>query len=157
MEIESAVRRHLLRDNTVRGYVEERVWKFRLEEAVDQTGLAALVVVRGNGWATPQPRNTQEYPILHVDAVVDPAREISGEIARLDAEDRAFALARVVNGILHGLRGVRLGGYARDPGLMVNSCQRWSEPRLITGADMHPPTAGDTVKVRSEFAFDVVH
>lgn len=157
MEIESAARRFLLQADGVRGYVGDSIWKYRLEESLEGTGGMAVVVVRSTGWATPQPLNTQEYPRLLIDVVADPTRDSRGEIQRLDAEDRAYAVARVIDPLFHGKRGFWMGGMGNNRGLFVNSVQRGAEPVLITGADNHPPEAGDTVKVRTEYHFDVVH
>jgi len=160
VELEAAVRRMFLNDDTVRGLVGDRVFKHRLETKVDGTGDRAVVVARNNGWATPDPVQTQEYPILGVKFYADPDRT-EGEIVRMNGEDKALAVYRAANGLLHARRGFRMGAWGSDPGLMVVTVARWAEPVTVTERDRHGMSAGDplgdAVYVYVEYALQVVH
>lgn len=157
MEVEAAARRYLMRDPTVAGYVQDRVYK---NEAplLDSSGQSWLVVSRGSGWASPDDVQSAEFPRLIVDCTSDPDRE-NGLIVRDNAADKAYALARVVTPLFTfpNLRGRYIGGIGSTPGLFVISASKYAEPRLRTPADQHPPREGDTVTVRCEFALMVVH
>lgn len=152
----TAARRVLLANSTVGGYTAHRVFKHRLEEKVDGTGLSAIVLKQAGGWATPDPIKTSEYPVLMIEHYADPSRLSTGEISVSDAEDRAFAMHRVVDKILHAQRGVRWGGPA---GLFVVSCARYAEPVLVAQADQHSAATplGDSVFVQARYALEVVH
>lgn len=160
MEVEAAARRELLADDTVKGLVADRVFRHRLDEVVDSTGKQAIVVARNNGWATPDPVKTAEYPILGVKCYADPTRDAQGEIRQEDAADRAYALARVVTRLLHARRGRWWGTVGSNPGLMVVTCQKWKEPVLVTEKDKHGEGSGDplgdSVYVYVEFALQVI-
>lgn len=155
----SAVRRHLLNEPTVTGQVQQRVFKHRLMEKVDGTGKSALVVKRSGGWATPDPRKTIEFPVLVVECWADHARMPGGEIAVANAEDRAWALARVVDVLLHGQRDVWWGTFGSERGLKVVSSRRDSEPVLEDQTDQHEAGSnmGDSVLVRCRYALEIVH
>lgn len=161
MEVETAVRRYLLDQAPVTGYVQAKVFKFRLEESIEGTSGLAIVVARNNGWATPDPITTQEYPILSVKCYADPTRFDDGEIRTLDAPDKAAALYRTVNQFLHAKRGVRWGARGSDEGLFVVTSQRWREPTLVTQKDLYGHAAndplGDVVYVHAEYALQVIH
>lgn len=160
MEVESAMRRVIKNDPTVRGYVGDWVFKYRLEEKVDGTGKAAIVVGRDGGWATPQVVNTNEYPRLRVDCHADLSRDLDGTPLQGDAEDRAWALWRSVDALLHpGKRGQRWGGFGSDPGLLVNTIARGQEPFLTVQKDQHAgdPPLGDTAVVSCYYNIDCVH
>lgn len=161
MEVEAGVRRHLLNQDAVRGLVGGRVFKHRLEESVDQKGLCAIVVKRNGGWATPDPIQTQEYPLLVVEFWADHSRNADGTFDRRDAEDRAWGMYRAVDPLLHARRGDRWGIFGSNPGLIVVSSARWSEPLLITEDDQHRTSGaaimGDSVMVRAQYAMQVIH
>jgi hypothetical protein len=162
MEVESAVRRYLLGSDPVRGYVQTRVFKFRLQERVSGDGRRAVVVRRSNDWARPDPITSQEMPIVLLDIYADETRTPDGEIARSDAEDNALAVYRVIDPILHGLRGVWMGAYGSDPGLMVISSQRWSEPLPQRANELHMQderryAIGDGALLTCAYALQVVH
>lgn len=160
MEIESAARRVLLLDQTVAGLVARWVFKWRLEEKVDGTGKQAIVLWRDQGWSTPDPVNTNEYPLLTVDCYSDASRGADGEMLAEDNVDRAFGLYRVVDRALLSVgRGKKWGAFGSDPGLLVNSVQRWSEPFKTEQSDQHQgdPPLGDVAKVTTTYAFDLVH
>jgi hypothetical protein len=154
MEIETAARKMLMSDDTIRGYTvseaETRVYKNRLDIPVNQTGKLALVVSRNGGWATPDEVQTLEFPILRVDAYADPTREIDGQIRILDAEDKAAALLRAADRLIHGKRGVLWGGAS---GVVVVTIGRWREPTLTTQEDLHGKRhdLGDSVFWRREY------
>lgn len=159
MELETAFRRRLLADGSVSGYVGRKVFKFSLMESVDGTGKRAIVVRRSNGWAVPSDRTTGEYPLLAVDCYADCDRDAAGDVVARNAIDKAYAMYRVVDPLIHGLRGVRVGPGGEDPGLMVVSAQRWSEPFHRTDQDGHPgdPPLGDAACVTAVYALNVVH
>lgn len=158
MEVESAVRRHLLNSDAVRGHVQDRVYKHRLEEAVPKGG-HALVVTRQPGWATTMPRKTAEYPVVWVDVYSDPTRDGAGDIERLDAEDKGLSVARTLKRLLHGRRGEWWGSVGSNRGLMVVTSEQWQLPQILRDADRHRgdsmPALGDTVVVRTKWALQV--
>lgn len=160
MEVEAAARRMLLTNDAVRGYVVDKVYRNRLGAKIDGTSGRAIVVYRNNGWATPDPVTSQEYPILAMKFYADPTRD-EGDITKADAEDKALAIYRVVNPLLHGRRGFRMGGLTPDTGLMVVTAARWKEPAIVTEKDEHGPTQGDplgdTVYAYVEYALQVIH
>lgn len=163
MEVETAFRRHLLGDATVQGYVAGKVSKWRLDAPVDQTGGRAIVVERNNGWATPDPVRSMEYPILRVKMYADVDRDDLGAPARANAEEKAWAVYRAVDPAMSNLvlRGTRVGAFGSDAGLMVVSCARRSEPMLVTMKDQHGQMSGaplgDSVYVLAEYNLTVVH
>lgn len=159
MEVTTAARRHLLRLDSLRGYVDLRIFKHRLEEKVDGTGKAAVVVKRTGGWASPDPINTAEFPVLLLEFHADPSRNEYGEITVSNAEDRAWAMHRVVDPFLHGKRDEWWGGIGSDRGLKVVSSARAEEPTLTAQADQHAgaPPLGDAVFVSARYALQVVH
>lgn len=160
MEVESAVRRRLLADQTVNGYVAGAVWKFRLMEAIEGTGQRAVVVKRDGGWAVPDETTTQEYPLVTVRCYADPDRDNDGLMVDGTALSNAFALYRAVDKVLHGKRGEVWGG---DNGLLVITSQRWSEPYSVAADDQHGASSGssealgETVFVLAQYALQVVH
>lgn len=144
------------------GYVVGKVFRHRLEEPVDGTAGMAIVVDRNNGWATPDPVKSQEFPILRLKCYADPDRDAQGQIARLNAEDKAWALYRAADRLVHAAqRGARVGAIGADPGLMVVASSRSKEPALVTEKDRHGVTAGDplgdSVYVVAEYNLIVVH
>lgn len=159
MEVTTAARRHLLGITALRGYVDLRVFKHRLEEKVDGTGRCAVVVKRSGGWASPDPIKTSEYPFLQIDFHADPTRTQFGEIAVSNAEDRAWAMFRVTDKHLHAVRDAWWGGMGSDSGLKVVSSARAAEPDLTAQADQHAgaPPLGDSVVVTVRYALQVVH
>lgn len=170
MELETAARRYLLAHPLSAGNVGTRVYKFRLQHPVEGTGLCAIVVNRGPGWATPDTVQTPEFPRLVIDVVADPSRvSITGEIAALDAEDKAFAVHRAIKPmwVYPQLNHTRIGGFGSRPGLMVVRSQRWAEPRILTehvsrrasgrSGVLVDASSTDTVTVRCEYALTLAH
>lgn len=161
MELETAVRRMLLADNTVAGYVQQKVWKHTLEQKVDGTGGRALVVKRAGSWAQPDQVKTLEYPLLQVECWADVDRE-NGEMLRRNAVDKAFALYRAVDPLLHARRGVVWGAGGSEPGLTVVSSVRWIEPVPVDPKDGHRaqgdlPPQGESAVVWVRYAVACVH
>lgn len=158
MEIESAVRRHLLNSDPVKGHVQGRVYKHRLEEPLPKGGLA-LVVTRQPGWATTMPRKTAEFPVVWVDVYADPTRDHAGDIERLDAEDKGFAVARTLKGLMHGRRGEWWGAVGSNRGLMVVTSEQWQLPVILRDTDLHKGdrmrALGDSVVVRTKWALQI--
>jgi hypothetical protein len=159
MELETATRRFLMADATVSGYVQDRVFKFRLEQKVDGTGQSALVVNRSNAWTAPDPVKWMEFPVLRVHCYADPRRDDDGQVAELDAEDRAFAMYRVLDRLLHARRDYTMGSVGNQKGLKVVSSARWAEPFVVTDKDRHGDgdPLGDAVYVVGQWALVVVH
>lgn len=161
MEIETAVRRMLLSVPAVTGYTQQKIFKFRLEEPIEGTSARSIVVSRNNGWAMPDEVKTSEFPILRLQLFSDPDRGAAGEILRLNAEEKAWALYRVVDPLFHGKRDVWWGAGGSSEGLRVVTSRRWREPVLVTQHDLHGrPSAdplGDSVYVEAEYALQVIH
>lgn len=156
MEIETAARRFLLAHDGVRGYVGDKVTKFSLLEHVDGTGGRAIVVRRSNGWKTPDSVQTSEFPLLLVDCWADCDR-VGGDKVADNAVDKAFAVYRVVDKLLHAKRDFMMGD------LRIISSQRWSEPFFETANDAHKGVAslstpkGDSAVVTAQYALHLVH
>lgn len=134
MEIETAARRLLLADETVNSYVAGKVFKGTLLQTPEGTGGYAIVVRRGAGWWSPDPVNTSEYPLLVVECWADPDRE-NGVKKRENGADKAWALFRAVDGLLHAQRDQWWGAGGANPGLRIISCARDSEPVAVGGPD----------------------
>lgn len=145
MEIEAGVRRLLLDDPAVSGYVGTKVWKYRLEDALDGSGGRAIVVSRVGGWTSPNELNTQEFPKLRVELWADQSRNEDGTISVNDGESSAFAMFRVVDPLLHGVRDVRWGD------LFVVGCSRYSEPFVDKSSDF------EAVRISVDYAVQVIH
>jgi hypothetical protein len=164
VEIEPALRRYLLDVPEVRGIVGPAgVHKQKLYEPVSGKGKRA-VVVRANsgGWSIPNQINTQEFPLLALDFWADKSRDSGGKEAADDCADNARAVYRVVDKLLHGLRGRYVGGMGGNPGLYVVTCDRWSEPVTATEDDTKTWPAynmdlGDAAVVSVQYALTVFH
>ena len=156
MEFVTAVRRYLL-ESPVTSLVQGRVWKYRLEEKIDGTGKAALVLSRQSGWAGRDPVNTAEFPRLFVDVHVDPSRGPGGAVRVADGEDRAYAIGRAVTPLFSypQLLAKRIGGYGSRPGMFVIFSQPYAEPRIVEGGHVGVKD-DDVVIIRYEFALAVV-
>lgn len=166
MELVSAARRAMLADPTIAGYVQSRVFKYRLEEVVDGTGRAAVVLKQSGGWSQPDPRSPMRYPLLMVRCYADPTRDaLTRTMLRADAEDRALALHRAVDRFIfaNGDGAGRTWGAGPDGtgGLAVIDASLWSEPILITNDDGHddsgPVSLGDSVYWQTEYAMTVTY
>ena len=161
MELTTAARRFLLAQAAVTGYVQQRVWKDRLEDVLDGTGQRAIVLKDAGSWSLPQARNTQEYPLLRVEFWADHTRNEDGTIDVEDGMAGARALYRVVDPLIHGVRDVRWGG---DDGLFVIGCQRYSEPLPMTGSELATgrpqPTDADAYEAQAVavlYAVQTIH
>lgn len=150
MEVTTAARKLLLNDDTVNGYVTGKVFKDVLTEAVSGTGGRAIVVRVVGGWSPGDHVQTIEYPLLQIECVADPDRDIDGTITTANAVDKAMAVARACDRALHGLRD---SWWPDTTGLRVVSCVRWSEPIV----NPHDDALGDAVMVWSRYALQVVH
>jgi len=157
MELEAALRRQLLSLPVVTGYVQDRVWKFRLEDDIDGTGQRAIVVSRAGGWASPLPRNTQEFPVARIQFWADHTRNPDGTIATEDGQTSAWAMYRATDPLFHGVRDVRWGADGDgEGGMFVIGCSRWSEPREDSVAALATGRPGSTDSDRLEAACVVV-
>jgi hypothetical protein len=140
VELETAARRMFLADATVQGYVAGKVFKFELLTHVTGTGGRAVVVRRATGWSAPGLRSLSEYPTLVVENWADCTRSPDGEPMAADAVDNAFALYRVTNRLIHGIRDVVWGAGGDNAGLRVVSAERSAEPAY--GAATAPSASG---------------
>lgn len=160
VEVETAFRRLFLDDATIRGYVRDGVYRYRLEERIQGTGGRALVLRPGSAWAAADPVKTSEFPTLEVEAYADPDRDAAGNMTAANAEAKAKALSRAVTNAMANLRirGTWVGGIGSQRGLYVISCRPWRLPLTISASDEHgpagPESLGETVKVRSVFAIE---
>jgi hypothetical protein len=139
MELESAVRRRLLADATVTGYVGDRVYLHRLEDRVDPVGLRAIVLYAGPWWGESERyvAASAEYPTLVVDCWADCTRTGDGDVARLDRVQNAKAVWRAVHRLLHNPpRGEVWGEVGSNPGLLVNTSTLWFAPSALEGAEV---------------------
>src|SRR4029450_99775 len=125
MELETAARRYLLTLPEVTSYVGDKVWKWRRKTLLD--GGRAVVVGRIGPSAPPDAVKTSQFIELQVVCWADPTMDDGVPVAA-DAEDNALALYGVVDKHLHNQRGVRWGAWGSDPGLMIITCTRDSEP-----------------------------
>lgn len=167
MEVTTAVRKRLLAIPALVGYTTSgRVYTTRLHDAVDGTGHRAVVVsLVPGGWARPQQRNTQEYPIVRLTYWADHDRS-GGKIVTANGRANAMAMHRVVDPVIHGIRDEWWGGTEEEPttGLLIIGCSRWTEPApagdgaLATGR----PTPGDgdsfeAQAVQVDYALQIIH
>lgn len=136
MELEAAARAHFLSIPAVAGYVGTKVWKHRLEHPIDGTGGRAIVVKRDGGWALPESRNTQEYPLLRVEFWADHTRGANGEILTYDGMTAAQAVYRALDPVIHGVRDQWWGATQDRSGMLVIGCQRYGEPYPSDGSDL---------------------
>jgi hypothetical protein len=162
VEVEPAVRRRLLDDLTVRGYVADRVYKHKLDTHVQGTGQRAIVVRTDGGWAQPDEVQTSEFPMLYVDFWADRSRNTAGKATADDAVDNARAVYRAADRLLHARRGERWGAFGSHPGLMVVSSARFSEPVVQTERQSHGGAflsvkLGDCAVITVRYALHVVH
>lgn len=158
MELETAVRKLLLASDAVTGYVGAKVYKFRLDAALTDGG-RAVVVRRVGGWARPQPINTGEYPLLEVQCWADHDRDTAGGMAAANAEEKAWALLRVVDPLLHGVVGAVWGGEDDRAGLEILSCSRYAEGVVLTAsqAEGRARTSEEAVYVSTTYAVECIH
>lgn len=160
MELEHAVRRHLLADTTVTGYVGNRIYAHRLEDRVDPLGLRAIVLTPGPWWGEPDRYEGAgaEYPTLTVSCWADCTRTEDGEIAQLDRVRSARAVWRAVHRVLHNpARGQVWGATGSNPGLLVNTSSLWLQSTPIEGADTRylGIPLGDAAVQPATYAFNV--
>lgn len=129
MEVEAALRRFLLSDSTITGYVGDKVYKHELvDDELVESGGRALVVRRFGGWTAPNVWNTQEFPLVNIQCWADAFCLGVDE----DPIDNAWALYRAMDPLLHGTGDVTWGG---TDGLYIVHCQRHAEPLLMPPAE----------------------
>jgi hypothetical protein len=144
MEIETAARRMLLGQSAVTGYVGQKVFKFSLLEHVEGTGGRAVVVRRNSGWVQPGRVRTSEYPLLVLDCWADCDRDSVGAKAEDNAIDKAYAVYRVIDPLIHAVRSVWWGAGGSHRGMLIVNGFRWAEPWHATAVDVHPAIQGVT-------------
>lgn len=138
MEVEAAVRRRLLADTTVTGYVGDRIYLHHLEHPVAPLGLRAIVLFSGPWWAESETYTGAgaEYPTLTVGCWADHTRDGDGEIRFQDRVRNAKAVWRAVHQVLHNPpRGQVWGAVGSNPGLLVNTSSMW-----LMGTHLEGPT-----------------
>jgi hypothetical protein len=160
MELVTAARRHCLQVDTLRGYCGEKMFRWRLEEPIEGTSGAAIVIFLNPAWKTPDPVQSIQRPVMVIDCYADPTRE-SGDarvIKTQDAEDKAMAMARALEPVFHHRRAEVWGAFGSTKGLQIVSCGRGAEPRIITAGDRHAaePKLGDTVICRTTWNVEYV-
>jgi hypothetical protein len=137
VELETACRRHLLNQNPVKNLVVRNVWKWFVQRVDDDgqltglegTGEAGIVIRRVAGWTKPIFKSS-EFPILVIDCLSDDSRFPDGRTQKYDAADRAMAVWREVDRVLHQGDGEHRYWPENDPdnGLYVEGCIRGSDP-----------------------------
>lgn len=148
MEVESGLRRWLADRSEVTSYTGQRLWRHRLMEPVDGAGTRALVIRRQGSWATQETLQTVERPVVVVECWADCTRDSSGHPTRDDAADNAWALARVVDSLLHRQRNATWGA------VPVADCRRYGSPTLWIAADLDD--VNDAACVMTRWAVEVV-
>jgi hypothetical protein len=162
VEVDAALRRRLLNDPPIAGFVQTRVYKRTLMEPVPESGQAIVVAMNG-GWAPPELRQHAENPLVTVRCYADPDRDVDGTVVRSNAEDKARATWRQIDRLIHGTRGETWGAVANTPGLRIVSCERWSEPIPFGATDQHGRSTdareplGDIVYVYCSYAVQTFH
>ena len=161
MELETAVRRHLIADEGVNGYVTSKVFKNALLVSPQGGGGYAIVVRRAPGWAQPDRVKTSEFPRLMVECYADPDRNSDGTKKVENGTDKAWGLFRVVDQLLHARRDEFWGAGGTDAGLRIITCARDSEPTVLGGptgdARAPDPLLGDLSVVQALYAVQAVH
>jgi hypothetical protein len=152
VEIDAAARRRVMSIVPIVGYVQSKVFRFRLEQTVQGTGGRAIVVTRQAGWQTPDPVQTYASPMLWIDCYADPDRDQAGLMVQ------AYAVARCLD-VLHNERDTYWGAVGSNPGLRVVYCGKAGEPRLMTDADRHrdDDPLGDMALVRTYWRLITEH
>jgi len=158
VEVDAAARRMLLADDTVRGYVIDKVYRDRLGEPLEGTGGRALVIVRGPGWAGPSRQQPTRFPTLITKSYADPDRDEQGDIAVANAADKAYALDGVLNRLLHNVQEAYWGAKGLNPGRLIISSYRASEPVKVEQGQAHAggEQLGELVLVRSVWQIETV-
>lgn len=160
MELEPAVRRRLLADAAVTGYVGNRVHLYRLEDRVDPLGLRAVVLYAGPSWSETDRYvgAGAEYPTLVVDCWADCTRDGDGEILHMDRIGNAKAVWRAVHRVLHNPeRGQVWGEVGSNPGLLVNTSTQWFGPTHLEGSEVRRTGTAlqDSAVVTATYALNV--
>lgn len=161
MELETAVRRHLVKDQTVNGYVQGKVFKHTLELNLEGTGGYAIVVRRAPGWALPDPIKSSEFPRLVVECWADPDRDEQGMKASENGATKALSLYRAVDRLLHAKRDVWWGAGGGERGLRIITSARDLDPAALGGpsasVDNRPALFGDLSMVPATYQIQTVH
>lgn len=137
MEVTPAVRRHLMWDDTVKGYVQDRVYKAKLYTHVQNTGRRAVVVRTDGGWRQPDAVNTARFPLLVIDHWADCTRDSNGDKTGDDAIENAMAVWRATDPLLSRKRNTFWGAFGVDPGLYVIVAEPFAEPVVQTRDESH--------------------
>lgn len=126
MEIEAALRRYLLSDDTMAGYCGRKIYTYEIsDDELNGSGGVAIAIRRVGGWTAPQLLNTQEYPLVNIQCWADLACR---GCTPLSAQTAAWALYRALDPLIHGQGDVTWGG---DSGLYVIRASRNAEPILF--------------------------
>lgn len=161
MEIDSAVRRELLADPTVAGYVGDKVYRHTIWERLDNVnGARAILVKRQGGWAVPDRIKTPEWPQILIECWADADRDTDGEVKADNGMDNAFAVYRAVDNFIHSRAPGRWGQTSTNQGIQVIGKQRLQEPVPFGPNDVSPDAAvsmGDLRYCSVLYGFQVVH
>jgi hypothetical protein len=143
VEVETALRFHLMNQPAIRGVVGKNVWKFRVRLRDDDgkprglagTGLAGIVIRRQGSWTKPH-RNTGEFPLMVVDCMADDPRDPLGDPLSDSMDERALQVYREVDRVLHQVDGEhRYWPEGKADALYVEGCYRGSDPTAPTLID----------------------
>lgn len=168
MEVDTAVRRELLRDMTVASYVGTKVFRHTVWERLDNqtkphgdiSGSRAVMVKRFGGWSTPDRIKTPEWPRVLIECWSDCDRNDDGEMKEDNGIDNAYAVYRAVDNALRAKGPGRWGQRSDNPGLEVIGLQRLEEPVPFGPNDVPPDIAesmGDLRYVSVVYGFQVIH
>lgn len=163
MEVEGAVRRHLLEQSVMAAYVGNRGYKHQPsgEFKLDGSG-KRMFVVRNNGeWRPPDDKSTVEYPQVVVDFWADCTRNEDGDTDEWDCVDNAKAMYRAADPFLHDANDVLWP--ERDPHpLRVLTCTRsigtvvtWKQ--AAAGGPVYAVEYGETACVSVPYNLAVWH
>lgn len=139
MEMVTAARRMLLADAGVRGYAGEKVFKYKLGEGghPQGTGGRSIVVRPGGSWSAPDLVQSSEYPRLYIDFWADVDRDEALMPREANSEDKAFAMWRLVNPLIHRQRDVWWGAGGSSAGLRIITANLSADPFYETQATAH--------------------
>lgn len=158
MEVDAAARAMLLGYDPVRSYVVDKVYRERLAEPLQGSRGRALVVVRGPGWAGPNREQLARFPTLITKSYADPDRDQAGDVTVDNAADKAYALDRLLDRVLHNVHERYWGAKGSNPGRLIISSYRATEPVLARQGDAHAggEALGELVFVRSTWNIETV-
>jgi hypothetical protein len=158
VEVDAAARRRLLTDQTIGGYVDGKIYTQRLGCDLNGTGGYAIVVVRNGGWASPNQHNDGRFPLLLTKCYADPDRDEDGSVKTANGQTKALALDKALDRLLHRALGQTWGAVGSNPGRLIISCYRASEPVAAGQGDALAggEPLGDVVLARSLWQIETI-